>query len=353
MKKLLISAFFFGAAIYLHAQKIVVTKSTVDVGKTGYEVPVTAIFELKNKSSKTLYINEVKTDCGCTTVDVPSKAIAPNHSFTITMTYDAKMLGHFTKQVGIYSNATKEPVYLTMKGMVLEEWKDYSKLYPYDFEGILADMNDLEFDDVKKGDHPEIVFKILNNTNTSITPNLLHLPPYLTAIASPEILTPGKSGKLTVTLNSEKVSNYGLTQEPIYLAKHLGDTINNNILLPVSVVLLPDVKNYGNISNTFAPQLKMSAEALDLGMHKGRNIKNATMTITNAGNMKLSISSLQLFTSGLQVTLNKRDLQPGEVAKLKVKADRQQLLKARSKPRILMITNDPKHTKVVIPINVK
>jgi len=33
MKKLLISAIFFGAAINLHAQKIVVTKSTVDVGK--------------------------------------------------------------------------------------------------------------------------------------------------------------------------------------------------------------------------------------------------------------------------------------------------------------------------------
>ena len=334
-------------------QKLVVTNTTIDVGRTGFEVPVSATFELKNKGSKTLIINDVKPDCGCTTVDIPSKTIAPNETFTIKMTYDAKLLGHFTKQAGIYSNATDAPLYLTMRGVVLQDWKDYSKLYPYNFEGVMANMNDLEFDDVKKGDHPEIAINILNNTGDTITPNLLHLPSYLTVIATPEVLAPGRSGKMTVMLNSERVHNFGLTQEPIYMAKHLGDSVSNNTLIPVSVVLVPDIDSYKDIGSLYAPRLKMSAKSLNLGMHKGRDIKKATVTITNEGRQSLTISSLQLFTSGLQVTLNKQKLQPGEQAKLKVKADRDALLKARSKPRILMITNDPNHTKVVIPINVK
>jgi hypothetical protein len=38
---------------------------------------------------------------------------------------------------------------------------------------------------------------------------------------------------------------------------------------------------------------------------------------------------------------------------LKITAQRNQLLKARTKPRILMITNAPDKSKVVITINAK
>jgi hypothetical protein len=68
----------------------------------------------------------------------------------------------------------------------------------------------------------------------------------------------------------------------------------------------------------------------------------------------MQYSSLQMFTKGLKVTLDKRELQPRESTKLKIAmSDRSQLLKARQKPRVLMITNDPDHAKVVIKVNVK
>jgi hypothetical protein len=60
-----------------------------------------------------------------------------------------------------------------------------------------------------------------------------------------------------------------------------------------------------------------------------------------------------MFTKGMKVTLDRRELQPGESTKLKVTVDREQVLKARQRPRVLMITNDPDHSKVVIKVNVK
>ena len=60
-----------------------------------------------------------------------------------------------------------------------------------------------------------------------------------------------------------------------------------------------------------------------------------------------------MFTEGLQISLGKSTLQPGESTKLKITARREELLKARTKPRILMITNDPDKSKVVITINAK
>ena len=65
----------------------------------------------------------------------------------------------------------------------------------------------------------------------------------------------------------------------------------------------------------------------------------------------LDISSLQMFTPGLRISLDKSRLQPGEYAKLKITAMRNELLRVRTRPRILMITNDPQKPKVVIEIN--
>lgn len=335
------------------AQKLTVSKTVVNVGKTAYEVPISGTFELRNKSTKPLVINDVKADCGCTKVDWPTKKIGPNERFTISVTYDARMLGHFTKQVAVYSNATKDPVYLQIKGVVQEEYIDVGKNYPFDMDGLKSDVNNLEFDDVKKGDQREATINIYNDTEHAMTPNMMHLPDYLSAIAFPEILPPGRTGKMTVTLHSDKVKNFGLTQTPVYLAHNLGDKVNAKIEIPVSVILLPDMTSFNGDNRQHAPIMELSADSLDIGMHNGKMLKSGLITITNTGHSELTISSLQMFTKGLSVTLDKQQLHPGEQAKLKVKGNRDQLLKARSKPRILMITNDPEHAKVVIKINVK
>ena len=85
----------------------------------------------------------------------------------------------------------------------------------------------------------------------------------------------------------------------------------------------------------------------------GKSKRKAELQISNIGRTPLNISSLQMFTEGLQISLGKTTLQTGESTKLKITAERDELKKARTKPRILMITNDPDHSKVVITINVK
>jgi len=332
------------------AQKLSISKTTVDVGKTSYEVPVTATFELRNKGLKSLHITDVKADCGCTRVDYPKNGIGMGDRFTISLTYDARQMGHFQKQVAVYSNATKKPVFLKMKGVVVEEVKDYSATYPYDFDGLLANINELEFDDVNKGDRPQLEIDLMNNTEGTLQPNLMHLPKYLAATCTPERLAPNRQGKMVVTLLSEQINDYGLTQSTVYLARQLGDKVNSEIELPVSVVLLPDVTD---VARDVAPQIQLTSEVLNLGRQDGKNVKSGVINIANSGRAELNIQSLQMFTGGMKVTLSKRLLQPGETTKLKVSVDRDELLRQRTRPRVLMITNDPQRPKVVISINVK
>lgn len=331
----------------MQAQKLSITKETIDIGRTGYNVPVTATFEVKNKGSRKLVIQNVKPDCNCTKVEFPKGEIGAGDKFTIRMTYDARMLGHFNKQAAIISNASKQPVYITMKGVVLEELKDYSGNYPYDFNLLLSNANDLEFDNVKKGEQRTFEMGIMNNGTTMMRPNILHLPPYLSAQVFPEQLPPGYGGKIVFTLNSDKIHDYGLTQKTVYLAQQLGEKVNSETEIGVSVVMVPPVKQVEN-----APQLVLSDTTLVLNFN-GHDKKSGEIVVANSGKSQLEITSLQMFTRGLKVTLGKSRLAPTETTKLKITAVAEDLKKARTAPRVLMITNDPKQPKVVITIQMK
>ena len=332
------------------AQRIVVTNTTIDCGRVGYEQPVTATYELQNKGKRRLLIESVRTDCGCTAVDFP-KEVSAGDKFTIKMTYDARQLGHFHKMAAIKSNASEQPLYLTMKGVVLAEVLDYAGNYPLSMGTMLLDKNELEFDDVNKGDEIIQEIHVYNNGSDVMQPTLMHLPPYLTAQVVPETISPGHGATITVTLHSEKLRDYGLTQTNVYLGKHLGDKVNADIEVPVSAILLPDFSAFANVNKDQAPQLQISSTDIDFTNFDKKSKKTVEVTLTNTGHSPLIISSLQMFTSGLKVTLGSREINPGQTTTLKITGIASDLQKVRKRPRILMITNDPDHSKVVININ--
>ena len=60
-----------------------------------------------------------------------------------------------------------------------------------------------------------------------------------------------------------------------------------------------------------------------------------------------------MLTAGLEVSLAKTELKPGESTRLKITAEAEGLKNVKQQPRILMITNDPDNAKVVINVNAK
>ena len=334
------------------SQTLEVTQAKVNAGRTGFQQPITATFELRNKGRRKLVIESVKPDCGCTAVEFP-KEVGSGEKFTIKMTYDAKMLGHFQKMAAVVSNSSQKPVYLTMRGVVVPEVLDYTGNYPLSIGEMLYDNNILEFDDVNKGDTPMQEIHVMNNGEKPMQPHLMHLPPYLSATTKPEILEPGKGGTISITLNSDKLRDFGLTQTSVYLGRRLGEKVSKDSEIPVSVVLLPHLQDYDEFSKALAPQLQISATDIDFTDFGGKKKKTADVVLYNIGKTTLKISSMQLFTTGLKVTLSKQEIDPDQTALLKITGYAEDLLKLRTKPRILMITNDPDHAKVVININVK
>ncbi len=352
MKKILLILFTIHCSLFTaQAQRLIVEKTTVECGRTGFEQPITATFDLRNKGRKKLIIESVKPDCGCTAVEYP-KEVGSGSKFQIKMTYDARQLGHFHKMAAIKSNGSKDIVYLTMKGVVIPEMVDYSGDYPIAMSDLLLDSNELFFDDVNKGDQPVQEIHIFNNGTKPMEPRVMHLPPYLTATVSAETLPPSRGATIAVTLHSDKLRDYGLTQTSVYIGQQLGEKVSPDNEVPVSAILLPDLKSFATVNKDMAPQLAVSSTEVDFTDFAGKSKKTEDIVFINNGQSTLTFSSMQMSTGGLKITLGKRDLEPGQSTTLKITGYASDLAKIRKRPRILLITNDPTHAKVIINIKV-
>lgn len=78
------------------------------------------VFEFKNDSKTPAIIQGVQTSCGCTTANKPEEPIKPGKKSQISVKYDTKRVGQFTKTITITSNVS-EPIILTIKGTVLPQ----------------------------------------------------------------------------------------------------------------------------------------------------------------------------------------------------------------------------------------
>jgi hypothetical protein len=153
-----------------------------------------------------------------------------------------------------------------------------------------------------------------------------------------------------ITLKTNDLRDYGLTQSTIYLGRNSTDKVNKDKEITVSTILLPPAMANDELKRTYTPRLVMSAKTLDMTELQKKSKAKDEIIITNEGKSTLEISKLQMFTPGLQIQLGQQRLEPGESTKLKVTAIGKELKKVRTRPRILMITNDPNNPKVVINI---
>lgn len=349
-KNIIVLSVLAALSAELRAQDMVAANDVVDCGQVEYNVPVTAEFELTNNGNRSMRISEVQTSCGCMVADFPQKDIQAGEKFMVRMTFDSKQMGHFDKYADVCVEGSDEPLMLRMKGVVVREVKDYSGDYPYKIGTLLADRNTLEFNDVNNGETPQLKIHIRNTGGETAEPVVMHLPDYLEADVSPSKIKSGRAGVVTITLDSRKLDDLGLTETKVFLGNKPGDKVDSDKEISVSAVLLPQFQDMTEAELALAPAIKVSEKELNLGAADGKKKLKGTVMIKNTGKSELRISNLQMFSSALSVSLNKSVLDPGEEAKLKVTANVERMKKSKSEPKVLMITNDPNNPKVEINV---
>ena len=321
------------------------------LGTLVWHNPAGATFRIRNTGAAPLTITDVVPDCGCTMVEWTTAPIEPDKEGSISVHYDAEMLGHFSKGLAVYLDQAETPVYLTVSGKVVDEAVRTDVDYAFEMGGLALNTDQLEFDDVRRGDEPFRTIEVFNRGQQPVRPNLLHLPRYLTASYAPEVLYPGRGGKILVTLRSELLPAMGLTQAGVYLSTYEGERINPSHEISVSATLLPEVAE-GAATLAAAPVASLDRTSLDLGSLRGRSKVKGQILLTNTGRTPLTVRALQVYNPGISVSIGSKAVKPGQTVKMKITAT-PAALKFRGRRRILLITDDPQQPKAVIDVEVR
>ncbi len=94
--------------------------TTHDFGDLERGVPTTTTFTFRNVSTDSLYIDNVRPACGCTSPEWEDVLVPPDSLGHILIEYDADDAGYFNKGVKVYFNGYRKAERLWIEGWVEE-----------------------------------------------------------------------------------------------------------------------------------------------------------------------------------------------------------------------------------------
>jgi len=112
---LLLLAFAIGS----NAQEFKFENETIDYGKIAKGSEGLRVFEFTNIGDAPLIVKQIKSTCGCAIPQKPEKPIMPGEKGSISVSYDTKRLGKFSKAITVFSNAKQERKLLKIKGYIV------------------------------------------------------------------------------------------------------------------------------------------------------------------------------------------------------------------------------------------
>ena len=352
MKRFLLILYFFaiGLGYALCQPQFNPSAISIDLGKVEWKKPTQIKYTITNSGNAPLVLSDVEPDCSCTVADWTQSPIAPGESGQINLTFEAETLGHFQKSVAVWTNSEPHIAYLSFKGQVLPEVKDYTASHPYQIGDIRLDTISIDFPEVHIGERPVFHMSMANMSQENWEPVLMHLPPYMTIMSTKEILAPEDKCDVELTLDSYLLPDYGLTQTSVYLSRFPGDKVGAANEIPVTIVLLPDFSGLTENDRMNSPHIQISTTEIDMSTElQSKSKVRQDITITNTGHSLLRIGKLQVFSRAVNADIKNTKIAPGESVPLRVTVNKKDI-RPSSRMSLLIISNDPDHTMEIINI---
>ncbi|KAA6300345.1 MAG: hypothetical protein EZS26_003508, partial [Candidatus Ordinivivax streblomastigis] len=260
-------------------------------------------------------------------------------------------LGHFHKSASIYSNASPQAIHLNFTGVTVQKPKNDVNAYPYIFEQIRTDKNEISFPLVYREQHPEITINLINLSDQPYKPELMHLPPFLKITNPPHKLQKGEKGTLELTLETDQLNEEGLIQTSTYLSRFQNDEISKENEIPISVILLPHILQKDEQIKDI-PVITLSETNLVFNIKSvNADATSQIITIANAGKAPLLIRKLQVTHPGIEVNLKRTMIQPDKSTNMKITIQKNRLILSNdNRIQILIITNDPDQPIAIINV---
>lgn len=96
--------------------KVKIEQNSISLGSFDWKTKQEAIFILKNMGGNPLYIEDVGTSCGCTSVSYLQESVLPGKEIKLKVIYEAKQPEYFNEVITVHCNVESSPLILNISG---------------------------------------------------------------------------------------------------------------------------------------------------------------------------------------------------------------------------------------------
>ena len=304
---------------------------------------VVARAEATNESAIPIYIDDIVTSCGCTSVGYPREAIAPNESATIAITFNPlNRPGRFEKEILVKVRDAERDIVLTLTGYVQPRERTIDEIYPFDMGGGLRlHATSRAFGYLEQGNEATEYIEFINTSSECITLSTEQtLSSGILTISHPTTIEPNTTGEITLRYALAENGNiYGTQSDEFYL---IVDGTRSRYRLTAEVIA---VDNFDIVDDISAPRCDISKNIIKFGeVNCPNGLLRESITLRNEGGSPLVIRAVESSSKVVVCDiLGARSIAPGEVLQLAITLNCNEIANPDElfTARIRIITSDP------------
>lgn len=307
-------------------------------------------FEFTNTGNAPLIIQSVASSCGCATPDWPKEPIAPGRSAKLRVGYDPSgRPGPFTKAITVYSNATVNVLVLQISGEVIPRVKTVDEIYRIPVGELQLDKNHFALGRLFLNSTVTDTIRFINRgvNPVRVTANTQQIR-HIKVDFAPQTVKPNEFGTIVLTYNTKARNDWGFVVDRFNLMVNDEAFSNSPITITASIEedfsgLTP--KDYEN-----APIASFNTTNHSYGSVQEGNPVEFDFVVQNKGKSDLIIRKVKASCGCTTVQPEKSLLKTGETTTIKAIFRTNGFTGSQSKS-ITVITNDPKHSTVILRIS--
>jgi hypothetical protein len=322
--------------------KLVWKVNRIDLGTVLEEQGIQSVtFEYTLSQGSYFSIQEVATDCGCTTVSYSKDSLGIGESGKISVDFDpSSASGFFSKLVLVRGNQGQVKDSLFIEGIAIPYPANLERNYPVKLGFLGFRMKKVNMGDVFDNE-PKAKFVEFFNYGTQILDKKslnANGPSFIRVEQVQDYVRPKERGLLKVTYEAKLRPELGAVSDKIWINWNNGEEgkLELEILADLFDYFAPILKSeLGKV-----PQLFLDQKIIDMGEIDTNAFQRRTIMLTNLGKENLEIRKVQANCSCLTTEYPKTVLFPGEKMELNLVFDPVGR-KGNDQRNIYIFTNDP------------
>ncbi|MBB6463981.1 DUF1573 domain-containing protein [Flammeovirga kamogawensis] len=292
-------------------------KDSVFLGKLSSNLDtIRYSFKFDVKSTSSISIDTVITDCACSLPSYSSNKIIKGEGGTIDITYIPYKAGPFTKVFTVRLNDSKQEYKLKLAGFIRPSKISFDKLYPYG-EKIKWSHKKVSFGMLTaQGTASKTVYFYNNTDDTLRFEKAPNTPDYLGVLIDSgqyEVM-PNAEGSFELFIKPEDREEFGYAQDTFSIVLSNGkEELTSNCIVSASVQY-PESEGDGP-----KPKMGLSSTYMNLGNVKNNGEKIITLSVMNTGKVPLKILKVETNHGLSLLSIEDNEVQPFETVNVNVR----------------------------------